>query len=39
VSGDAGTLDDWRVIAERCDYRLDGDGVLVARDPASPLDR
>jgi WD40 repeat protein len=29
VSWDDGTLDDWRTALERCDYRLNGDGVLV----------
>jgi hypothetical protein len=33
VSWDTGTLADWRAALERCDYRLNDDGVLIARDP------
>jgi WD40 repeat protein len=36
VSWDTGTLADWRATLERCDYRLNDDGVLVARDPKAP---
>jgi hypothetical protein len=36
VSWDTGTLADWRAVVERCDHRLNGDGVLVARDPKAP---
>jgi len=33
VSGDTGTLDDWRAALQRCDYHLNDAGVLVVRDP------
>jgi WD40 repeat protein len=33
VSGDIGTLADWHVALQRCDYRLNDAGVLVVRDP------
>jgi len=36
VSWDTGTLADWRAVIERCDYRLNDDGVLVARDLKDP---
>jgi WD40 repeat protein len=36
VSRDTGTLADWRAALERCDYRLNNDGVLVTRDPKVP---
>lgn len=36
VSWDTGTLADWHVAEARCDYRLVGDGILVARGPKAP---
>jgi WD40 repeat protein len=33
VSWDTGTLADWRALAERGEFRLNSDGILVARDP------
>ena len=33
VSWDTGTLADWHAIAERGEFRLNSDGILVARDP------
>lgn len=37
VSGDTGTLADWRATLERCDYYLNDDGVLVVRDQKAPV--
>jgi WD40 repeat protein len=34
VAWDTGALADWRAIAERGDFRLNSDGILVARDPS-----
>jgi WD40 repeat protein len=37
VSWDSGDLADWRdTIEQRCDYRLNDEGVLVSRDPRAP---
>jgi WD40 repeat protein len=36
VSWDTGTLADWQATLERCDYRLNRDGVLVERDFDTP---
>ena len=36
VSWDTGTLPDWRAALERCDYRLNNDGVLVEKNPIDP---
>jgi WD40 repeat protein len=33
VSWDIGTLADWHALAERGEFRLNSDGILVARDP------
>lgn len=33
VSEDTGTLEDWRATLERCDYRLNEDGILIMRYP------
>ncbi|TMQ19399.1 MAG: hypothetical protein E6J90_18160 [Deltaproteobacteria bacterium] len=35
ISGDPGTVADWRAIAERGAYRLDPDGAVVGRDGAA----
>ena len=32
VSTEAGTLADWHAIADRCGYRLNGDGAVVTRE-------
>jgi WD40 repeat protein len=37
VSWDTGTLADWRAALERCDYHLNRDGVLVARESKAPV--
>jgi WD40 repeat protein len=37
VSWDDGTLADWRAALERCDYRLNGDGVLVLARTIAPV--
>jgi WD40 repeat protein len=37
ITEDTGTLADWRAVLERCGYFLNGQGVLVARDPTAPV--